>query len=128
MSFKNLLVLAIGCAFLSACASSAMKNRKDQQSKLVQSSKLYCQFINGDEFPDIDVAVNLDMAKHCDSEKPFSLSQYKTKSESQGVLYCCGTPSPKALERASEKKSEAKPVDKSADKPSDKKSSDDELE
>lgn len=75
---------------LVGCGSSAVKQRKEQRDKLTQSSKLFCEFVNGDVYAnDVDVALNIEMSKRCDSDKPFSISQYKTPSENQGVLYCC---------------------------------------
>ncbi len=97
------VVIALSFIFLSGCASSAMKQRKDQRDKVAQTSKLYCEFINGEVFPDIDVALNLEMAKRCDSEKNFTITQYKTPSENMGIMYCC-VPQQKA---APERKSEA---------------------
>jgi len=29
------------------------------------------------------------MLKKCDSDRPFSITNYKTPAEVQGVLYCC---------------------------------------
>ncbi len=88
----SLRIFTTGLLFLgllSGCASSKMKERKEQREKVAQSSRLYCEFINGEMYPDIDVALNLEMAKRCDSEKPFSLTNYKTPAENPGILYCC---------------------------------------
>jgi hypothetical protein len=89
MSFKIIATLLLSVAFLFGCSSSKLKERKEQREKVAQSSKVYCEFINGDNFPDIDVAVNLEMAKRCDMDKPFSMTQYNTRSDSTGVMYCC---------------------------------------
>lgn len=121
MSFKKIAVLALSFLFLSACASSAMKARKDQQVKAAQSAKLYCEFINGEIFPDIDVALNLEMAKRCDSDKPFTITSYKTPSENQGVLYCCSIA--KSAQLAS-----VPPAKGGTSKPSDKKEDSEEIE
>jgi hypothetical protein len=89
MSFKVVLAFGLSLVFLSGCSSSKLKERKEQRDRVAQSSKMYCEFINGDLFPDIDVAVNLEMAKRCDSDKPYSISQYNTRSDSTGIMYCC---------------------------------------
>ncbi|PIS10688.1 MAG: hypothetical protein COT73_07950 [Bdellovibrio sp. CG10_big_fil_rev_8_21_14_0_10_47_8] len=92
MSLKNGFLFISGLLILAGCASSSMKQRKEQRDKLVQAGgKMYCEFINGDVYSDIDVALNIEMAKRCDVDKPFSISQYKTPSENQGIMYCCST-------------------------------------
>lgn len=93
---KTILLLS-SVALLSACASGKMKERKDQRDKAAQASKIYCEFINGEVYPDVDVALNLEMAKRCDSDKPFSITQYKTPSENNGVMYCCSLAAGKAV-------------------------------
>jgi hypothetical protein len=55
----------------------------------VQSSKLYCEFINGEQNADIDVALNLQVAQKCDYQHPLSMTSYKTPSEISGIMYCC---------------------------------------
>jgi hypothetical protein len=89
MSFRVIAALGLSLVFLSACSSSKLKERKEQRDRVAQTSKMYCEFINGDIFPDIDVAVNLEMAKRCDADKPYSISQYNTRSDSTGIMYCC---------------------------------------
>lgn len=86
-----LMSAALSAMVFAGCASSQMKARKEQREQVSKSAKLYCEFVNGEIYPDIDVALNLEMAKHCDSEKPYSISQYRTPSENQGVMYCCST-------------------------------------
>jgi hypothetical protein len=93
--FKSPVVLitaVIGVVYLggvlSGCSSGATK-RKEEREKAVQTSKLYCEFVNGENFPDIDVALNLAMAQKCDHEEPHSLTAYRTPSEVTGVMFCC---------------------------------------
>jgi hypothetical protein len=114
MSLMKWFSVAISIAFLaSGCASSKMKERREQREKVSQSSKLFCEFINGEIYPDVDVALNLEMAKRCDSDRPFTITQYKTPSENQGVLYCCSTaggrgPAPMAVFEKTPKKDDKK--------------------
>jgi len=75
---------------LSSCASSSHKARMDQREKVAGTAGLYCEWISGDKHPDIDVEVNLQMARRCDSSKPFSLTTYKNTADQNGVMYCCG--------------------------------------
>ena len=88
--------LKFGCATallfsLVACTSAQIKARKEQRDKAVQTTHLYCEFVNGETYPDIDVALNLEMAKKCDSEKPMTVSNYRSPSDSIGLIFCCGT-------------------------------------
>ncbi len=115
----QLIITATMAAMVFAgCASSQMKARKEQREQVVKNAKLYCEFINGEVFPDIDVALNLEMAKRCDSEKPFSISQYRTPSENQGMMYCCSVAAAKAVgtdkpdDLLDDSKKDAKPAGK----------------
>lgn len=120
---RFLLLMTVGSfAFLTACGSSAVKARKEARDKAVQSSKMYCSFVNGEIFPDIDVALNIEMAGKCDSEKAFTIAPYKTPSENVGIIFCCANPGTKAMARAEEPKTEKsktgeKSTDKKADEP-----------
>lgn len=84
----GLLVLSIGTLILTSCASST-KARQEARDKAAISSGLYCEFVSGDEYEDVDVEVSLRMSKKCDSNKPFNLTNYKNSSENFGLVYCC---------------------------------------
>lgn len=86
--FNFFLVSALGICVLSAC-STAKKERLDQRETLSKSSGIYCDFVNGEKFNDVEVMMNLEMAKRCDSAKPFSISGYKSPAEVSGMMYCC---------------------------------------
>ena len=79
----------MGLLFLTGCASSAYKARLDNREKQANAAGLYCEWIDGGKHSDIDVEINLQMAKRCDSSKPFSLVPYKDASDSNGIMYCC---------------------------------------
>ncbi|MGZ3744522.1 MAG: hypothetical protein ACXWRE_01510 [Pseudobdellovibrionaceae bacterium] len=81
----------MGFLFLSGCASSTYKARQEQREKIATSAGLYCEWINGDKHSDIDVELNLQMGKRCDSAKPFALTPYKNTSDQNGIMYCCAT-------------------------------------
>ena len=86
----RLLFVALSAASIFAgCASSQMKARAQQRDKLAQTSGAYCEFVNGEVYHDIDVQMNIEMAKRCDMDKSFSITSYRTPSENQGVIYCC---------------------------------------
>lgn len=105
-SFARIILVAISFLYLAGCASAQMKQRKEQRDKVAQASKLYCDFINGDVYPDVDVAMNIEMAKRCDSSKPFSMTNYRSPSEAVGIVYCCAL-----KEKEEAKKQEPKAVD-----------------
>ncbi len=89
MIHSALVFLAAASIFVTGC-SSAQKARKEQRDKVAASSKLYCDFVNGELFPaDVEVALNLEMAKKCDSERAFTITNYKTPAENNGVVFCC---------------------------------------
>ncbi len=119
MSFRNsLFTLSIAATFLlSGCASSQMKARKEQRDRIVQSAKMYCDFVNGEIYPDVEVQLNLEMAKRCDANKNFSVTSYKTSNENVGVVFCCAMASGSATPMD-------KPSDKHDDKKDDKKADD----
>lgn len=73
---------------ISGCASGR-KQKFEQREKLAASSGLYCDFINGDKNKEVELELNVMMAKKCDSDRPFSITNYKTPAEVTGVLYCC---------------------------------------
>jgi hypothetical protein len=108
---KTLVICSMASALLAGCASSQMKVRKEQRDKAAQNSKLYCDFVNGDLFPDVEVMLNLEMAKRCDSEKTFTITQYKTTNENMGIVYCCSLHE-KELKEVKEAKTSIKPETK----------------
>ncbi len=112
-------IFVFTCVLISGCASSSQKTRREQRDKAVSTAKLYCEFISGEDFPDLDVAVNLSMAQKCDGDKHFTMTNYKTPSEIPGIMYCCGT-TPKTgmsskVKVPEGKTSEGKTTEKSAD-------------
>lgn len=92
MSFKTLCMamMCLSWLGLSGC-SSAYKQRQIERDRVSQNSGLFCEFVNGDEHNDIDVELNLQMAKKCDASKPYNLTNYKNASDIFGIVYCCAT-------------------------------------
>lgn len=90
-SFKLLLIGMISATSMIGCMSAKFKQRQMMRDKEAGTSGLYCEFVSGDEFPDVDVEVNLRMNKRCDSNKNFSIAGYKNSSEQYGMTYCCAT-------------------------------------
>ena len=83
-----LLSAVFSALFLSGCASGR-KQKFEQREKLAASSGIYCDFVNGDKNKEIELELNVLMAKKCDSDRPFSITNYKSPAEVTGVLYCC---------------------------------------
>lgn len=75
---------------LSGCASNR-KQKFDQREKAALASGLYCDFVNGEKSPEVELELNLLMSKKCDADKHFSITSYRTPAEVTGVLYCCAT-------------------------------------
>lgn len=92
-SLKLLVIGLISTGTMVGCVSAKFKQRQMMRDKEASTSGLYCEFISGDEFTDVDVEVNLRMNKRCDSNKNFSISSYKNSSEQYGMTYCCATKS-----------------------------------
>ncbi|WP_413612582.1 hypothetical protein [Bdellovibrio sp. HCB-110] len=90
MSQRLFILLTSSALFLSGC-SSAFKARQEQREKMAASTGMYCEFVSGDMFPDLDVELNMQMARRCDSNKNFSITNYKNSSDQSGVIYCCST-------------------------------------
>ncbi len=89
----RLLTVGLSSLFLlSACASGTFKARQEQRDKLASAAGLYCEFINGDKHPDVDVELNMQMAKRCDSTSHFSIASYRNSSDQNGMMYCCSNP------------------------------------
>jgi len=103
---KSILWLVSALFIATGCASSAMKERKEQRDRVSQTSRMFCEFVNGDIYPDIEVALNLEMAKRCDPDKNFSVTGYKTRSEVQGLVFCCSLTGAAKASMAAGQKSE----------------------
>jgi hypothetical protein len=96
-------ILATVAAVLSGCASGTYKARQEMREKAAVSTGLFCEFVNGEQHTDVDVELNLQMAKRCDGSKPFSITNYRNSSEMFGVVYCCQTPAGRRAARAEPK-------------------------
>jgi hypothetical protein len=84
-----LLVSAIISALVLSGCASGRKQKLEQREKLAASSGLYCDFVNGDKNKEVEVELNVLMAKKCDADRPFTITNYKSPAEVTGVLYCC---------------------------------------
>jgi len=104
MSWIKLFFCVSIIATFVGCSSSQMKQRKEQRESVATSSKIYCDYINGEIFPDIEIKLNLDVANKCKSDGMLSITNYTTPSENKGIMYCCTLSSTATLNESSDKK------------------------
>lgn len=107
MLLRLALLISFSTLFV-GCASGTFKARQEQREKMAASTGMYCEFVSGDLFPDLDVELSMSMAKRCDSSKNFSITNYKNSSDHNGVVYCCSTSGKRASAPA--KKSSGAPA------------------
>jgi len=86
--FGYFIVFGAALLLFSGC-SSHYKKRQQQRDRVAESSGLFCEFVSGDEFTDVDVEINIRMAKRCDLDKPWQFNSYKNASDNFGIVYCC---------------------------------------
>jgi hypothetical protein len=97
--FRVVLLSAMSALMMTACASSKFKERQAQREKVASSAGLYCEFISGDVYPDLDVELNMKMAQRCDARGSLSITNYKNTSDQNGIMYCCAMNGPQRDER-----------------------------
>lgn len=85
---SRLSVGLIAMLALAGC-SSAQKARLAEREKISATSGMLCDFVNGDEYQDVEIQLNLEMARRCDSSKSFTVTEYKNASEVHGIVFCC---------------------------------------
>lgn len=98
--FMRLFLFALIAGSLAGCASSRFKARQEQREKIANSAGLYCDFISGDLYPDLEVELNMQMARRCDVNRNFSITNYKNASAQNGIMYCCALSHSYAAHRA----------------------------
>lgn len=82
-----LLFVVIATILSSGCASSNKKS--EMRDRAVASSGLACDFVNGEKNRQVELELNIVMAKKCDLDKPYTVTDYKTPAEVTGLIYCC---------------------------------------
>lgn len=107
---RPLLVL-IASSFLVNC-SSHYKKRQEQREKVSAASGMFCEFVSGDEYPDIDVEMTFRLARRCDVSRPINMTNYRNASDNFGIFYCCkvGKLESRRLEKVLEKPGAPQPV------------------
>ncbi|MGE0632986.1 MAG: hypothetical protein AB7O96_11295 [Pseudobdellovibrionaceae bacterium] len=89
LKLLTVLVFFASVATLSGCSSARLKERKGERERVAQSSGMYCEFISAEDHQDFEVELNLQMARKCDSDKAFTVSDFRTPSDNVGMVYCC---------------------------------------
>lgn len=106
---KYSLVILLAGFFLSGC-STGSKARRDDRERVAQAKGFFCDFVSESDFNDVDVELNLRMAKKCDGSKPFSITGYKRVSDNPGLFYCCNTNAPAPADSSAPSASGGAPV------------------
>ena len=86
---KSFMTLALFATVLAGCSSN--KKKYELRDKIASSSGLFCDFINGDKYKEVEIELNVAMARKCDPDKPYSITGYRNASEVHGMMYCCST-------------------------------------
>jgi hypothetical protein len=81
----SFILMALGAS----CASPEKRQRQVTRDRIVSNNKFYCEFLNGEKYTDIDVALNIAMGEKCDVYQHFSVTGYRSISDIPGVIYCC---------------------------------------
>ncbi len=111
MSFMRLsILLPFVTLFIAGCASSTFKARQEQREQLALSTGMFCEFISGDLFPDLDVELSMRMAKRCDSDKNYTITNHRNESGQNGVIYCCTMANARTKPRVSRPAAPATPA------------------
>ena len=100
MSLLRLSFVLTILSLLVGCASGTFKARQEQREQLAVSTGMFCEFISGDLFPDLDVELSMRMAKRCDADKNFTITNHRNESGQNGVIYCCSTANSPASRKA----------------------------
>jgi hypothetical protein len=87
--FVRVFIISTFVIALGACASSDRRQRQVIRDQVVAGTKFYCEFLNGEKYTDIDVALNIAIGEKCELLRQVSITGYRSISEIPGVIYCC---------------------------------------
>jgi hypothetical protein len=85
----SVVLFVITVLFLAGCASHQIELQKKQRNRFAEETGFYCEFVNGESVPAIDLDLNLKMAKKCDREHNFTVTSYVQPNEQRGLIFCC---------------------------------------
>ena len=95
-SLSMLFVLSL--LFVTGCSSGNKKS--EARDKVTSQSGLYCDFVNGEKNRQIELELNILMAKKCDVDKPYTISDYRSPAEVSGMIFCCRVKEMQAIKAA----------------------------
>jgi len=105
---RSLLLLGV-LALVGACSSGKIRDRKEQRDKMVTANGgHFCDFVNGEVYPDVEVQLNLEVGKHCEPETNVTITNYRSPSDNIGIIYCCISKSDVKLDKADKKSKDGK--------------------
>ena len=81
------MFFVLSLLFVTGCSSGNKKS--ETRDKVTTQSGLYCDFVNGEKNRQIELELNILMAKKCDVDKPYTISDYRSPAEVSGVIFCC---------------------------------------
>jgi len=85
----RVMITSVLSFVIGACASSGRVQRQLIRDQVAAGTKFYCEFLNGEKYTDIDVALNIAIGEKCDVSQSYSITGYRSTSEIPGVIYCC---------------------------------------
>lgn len=85
----SLFLLLAGLFVLLMTGCSSKNKKSEMRDRVVASTGLVCDFVNGEQNRQVELELNIMMAKKCDLDKPYTLTDYKTAAEVTGLVYCC---------------------------------------
>lgn len=112
---KSFMTLALFAVVFAGCSTN--KKKHDLRERAANATGLFCDFVNGDKHKEVELELNVSMARKCDPEKPYSITGYRNASEVHGLMYCCSMRKVADKNDKAEKTEKAEKADKS-DKPS----------
>ncbi len=74
---------------ISACGGRVSPERDAERERSASQGGGYCDFVSAVEHPDVEVELSLRLGKRCDLAKSFSLTEYRTEKNNNGILFCC---------------------------------------
>lgn len=108
-SLSVLFVLSL--FFVTGCSSGNKKS--EARDKVTTQSGLYCDFVNGEKNRQIELELNILMAKKCDVDKPYTISDYRSPAEVSGIIFCCRVKELQTIKAAAPAKAPVTPPTKS---------------
>ncbi len=85
----SLFLLLAGLIVFMTTGCSSKNKKAEIRDRAVVTSGLVCDFVNGEKNRQVELELNIVMAKKCDLDKPYTVTDYKTAADVSGLVYCC---------------------------------------